>query len=68
MRLGSYRPSAVRQRTIPERGGKLRYLGAAKMGDGVVLAALNMVLEPIFGVDFEFCPDGFRPGRGAWAP
>jgi RNA-directed DNA polymerase len=66
LRTGSYLPSAVKQRTIPKRGGKLRYLGIATVRDRVVQAALKLVLEPIFEVDFEPCSYGFRPGRRAW--
>jgi RNA-directed DNA polymerase len=33
--------------------------------DRVVQAALKLVLEPIFEVDFESCSYGFRPGRRA---
>ncbi len=66
LRSGSYRPDAVKQRAIPKRGGKLRYLGIATVRDRVVQAALKLVLEPIFEVDFEPCSYGFRPGRRAW--
>ncbi|MDQ6807609.1 MAG: group II intron reverse transcriptase/maturase [Actinomycetota bacterium] len=66
LRSGSFRPSAVKQRSIPKRGGKLRYLGIATVRDRVVQAALKLVLEPIFEVDFEPCSYGFRPGRRAW--
>ena len=66
LRSGSYRPDAVKQRAIPKRGGKLRYLGIATVRDRVVQAALKLVLEPIFEVDFKPCSYGFRPGRRAW--
>ncbi len=66
LRSGSFRPDAVKQRAIPKRGGKLRYLGIATVRDRVVQAALKLVLEPIFEVDFEPCSYGFRPGRRAW--
>jgi RNA-directed DNA polymerase len=65
LRSGGYRPVAVRQRAIPKRGGKLRCLGIATVRDRVVQAALKLVLEPIFEVDFESCSYGFRPGRRA---
>jgi RNA-directed DNA polymerase len=66
LRAGSFRPNAVKQRAIPKRGGKPRYLGIATVTDRVVQAALKLVLEPIFEVDFEPCSYGFRPGRRAW--
>jgi RNA-directed DNA polymerase len=66
LRSGGFRPDAVKQRAIPKRGGKLRYLGIATVRDRVVQAALKLVLEPIFEVDFEPCSYGFRPGRRAW--
>ena len=66
LRSGTFWPDAVRQRSIPKRGGKLRYLGIATVRDRVVQAALKLVLEPIFEVDFEPCSYGFRPGRRAW--
>jgi RNA-directed DNA polymerase len=66
LRSGTFRPDAVRQRSVPKRGGKLRYLGIATVRDRVVQAALKLVLEPIFEVDFEPCSYGFRPGRRAW--
>jgi RNA-directed DNA polymerase len=66
LRSGIFRPDAVKQRSIPKRGGKLRYLGIATVRDRVVQAALKLVLEPIFEVDFEPCSYGFRPGRRAW--
>jgi transposase-like protein len=40
---------AVKQRAIPRRGGKLRYLGIATVRHRVGQAALKLVLEPIFG-------------------
>ncbi len=58
-----FRPVAVKERVIPKRTGKLRYLGIPTIRDRVVQAALKLVLEPIFEVDFEPCSYGFRPGR-----
>jgi RNA-directed DNA polymerase len=65
LRVGSYRPLPVRERMIPKRGGKLRRLGIATIRDRVVQAAVKLVLEPIFEVDFQPCSYGFRPGRRA---
>ena len=55
LRSGSYRPLAVRERMIPKHGGKLRRLGIATIRDRVVQAAVKLVLEPIFEVDFQPC-------------
>jgi RNA-directed DNA polymerase len=60
---GAFRPLAVKECAIPKRGGKLRYLGIPTVRDRVVQAALKLVLEPIFEVDFQQCSYGFRPGR-----
>jgi RNA-directed DNA polymerase len=64
---GSFRPLPVRERMIPKPGGsgKLRKLGIPAIADRVVQAALKLVLEPIFEVDFEPCSYGFRPKRRA---
>src|SRR3954451_4641059 len=60
---GTFRPLAVKEPAIPKRSGKLRYLGIPTVRDRVVQAALKLVLEPIFEVDFQPCSYGFRPGR-----
>jgi RNA-directed DNA polymerase len=65
LRVGSFRPAAVKQRMIPKRGGKLRRLGVPTLRDRVVQAALKTVLEPIFEADFKPCSYGFRPERRA---
>jgi RNA-directed DNA polymerase len=65
LRSGSYRQLPVKERKIPKRGGKLRRLGIATVRDRVVQAAVKLVLEPIFEVDFQPCSYGFRPGRRA---
>jgi RNA-directed DNA polymerase len=65
LRAGTFRPLAVKERAVPKRGGKLRYLGIPTVRDRVVQAALKLVLEPIFEADFQPCSYGFRPGRRA---
>ncbi|MGO9956725.1 MAG: reverse transcriptase domain-containing protein [Solirubrobacteraceae bacterium] len=65
LRDGSYRPTPVRERAIPKRGGKIRRLGIATIRDRVVQAALKLVIEPVFEADFQPCSFGFRPGRRA---
>lgn len=59
----SFRPLPVRERAIPKRGGKIRYLGIATLTDRVVQAALKLVLEPILESDFQPNSFGYRPGR-----
>src|SRR3954452_22352853 len=65
LRSGSYRPLRSRERMIPKANGKFRRLGIATIRDRVVQAAVKLVLEPIFEVDFQPCSYGFRPGRRA---
>src|SRR4051794_5488945 len=62
LRAGTFRPLAVKERAIPKRSGKLRYLGIPTVRDRVVQAALKLVLEPIFEVDFQPCsyPEQFE--------
>ncbi|MCA1705247.1 MAG: group II intron reverse transcriptase/maturase, partial [Actinobacteria bacterium] len=61
-----FQPMPVRERLIPKPGTtKRRRLGIPTARDRTVQAALKLVLEPIFEVDFEPCSYGFRPGRRA---
>ncbi|MFB9932209.1 reverse transcriptase domain-containing protein [Amycolatopsis halotolerans] len=50
---------------IPRANGKMRRLGIPTTADRVVQAALKLVLEPIFEVNFHPRSYGFRPGRQA---
>jgi RNA-directed DNA polymerase len=60
-----YRPTRVREKSIPKSGGKIRRLGIPTAADRVVQASLTLVLEPIFEADFLPCSYGFRPHRRA---
>lgn len=60
-----YRPTRVREKSIPKAGGKTRRLGIPTASDRVVQASLVLVLEPIFEADFQPCSYGFRPNRRA---
>src|SRR3954465_12850651 len=61
LRAGTFRAMAVKERAIPKRSGKLRYLGIPTVRDRGVRAALKGLLEPSFEVDFQPCSYGFRP-------
>lgn len=65
LKAGEFSPLPVRQRRIPKKGGKLRSLGIPTAADRTVQAALKLVLEPVFEVDFKPCSYGFRPNRRA---
>jgi RNA-directed DNA polymerase len=63
----SYKPLPARRQEIPKDGGKgkVRVLSIPAIRDRAVQGALKLILEPIFGADFQPGSFGYRPNRSA---
>ena len=65
LRVGSYRPGAIRGVVIPKPKGGARRLGIPNVQDRVIQQALLQQLSPLFEAEFSDHSYGYRPGRSA---
>ncbi len=65
LKVGTYKPKAVKRVKIPKGQGKMRSLGMPTVKDRIAQQAVKMVLEPIFEKEFLDMSYGFRPKKGA---
>ncbi|PTX91406.1 group II intron reverse transcriptase/maturase [Opitutus sp. ER46] len=60
---GRYRAPLVKRVHIPKNETETRPIGIPTVENRVLERAVQMLLEPIYEVDFLDCSYGFRPGR-----
>ena len=65
LRVGCYRPAAVRAVTIPKPGGGSRTLGIPNVQDRLIQQAIHQKLSPLWEAEFSVHSYGYRPGRSA---
>jgi len=65
LRVGAYKPGAVRAVEIPKGSGGVRTLGIPNVSDRMIQQAIHQVLSPVWEPDFSDHSHGFRPNRSA---
>lgn len=65
VRMGKYKPQAVKRARIPKPDGGERLLGIPAVIDRMLQQAVSQVLTPIYEPLFSDGSYGFRPGRSA---